>query len=310
MNVSTSRHARHRRWPSARLFGGAAAIGFAAAAVPTGAQTIDKEKSICLEHYETEQPDRIILACTSVIAFRTLRDADRSLAFFRRAEANLIKRRLTLALADYDAAIAIAPGMADAHFGRGVVHMGMSVPGEPALADFDAAIRLDPRHDRAFNNRSLIQPDEEKALADISEAIRIAPRATYYNNRAHILTRRGDHKGALSDYSRAVELDPSESSYRSKRGDTLIELGAVKKAIADYTVAIALAPKIPRNHSGRAAAYERIGAHTKALADVREALRLFPGDWQARDLLCKLVPSAQRTADEQRTCPTVPSGHP
>lgn len=300
------------RWPapSVLLCGCAATISFAASAVPAGAQTIGEEKSICLERYKTEQPDRIILACAAVLAFRTLGDADRSLAFFRRAEANLAKRQHALALADYNAAIAMAPDMADAHFGRGVVHMWMALPGEPALADFDEAIRLDPRHDRALNNRSLIQPDEEKALADIGEAIRIAPRASYYNNRAHILTRRGDHKGALSDYSRAVELDPAESSYRSKRGDTLVELGAVKEAIADYSAAIALAPQIPRNHLGRATAYERLGSHTQALADVREALRLFPGDPKARDLLCKLVPAAQRTADEQRACPAASSGRP
>lgn len=307
MNRSASRRACDAL---ARCLVCVAAVGFSTAVVPAGAQTIADEKSICLERHETEQADRVLIACTSVIAFQTLSDGDRSLAFFRRAEVHSTARRFPLALADYNAAIAIAPDMADAYFGRGVVHMWMPVPDNSALADFDEAIRLDPRHDRAFNNRSLIQRTDEKALADISEAIRIEPRATYYNNRAHILTRRGDHKGALSDYSQAVERDPSESSYLSKRGDTLMELGAAKEAIADYTAAIALAPKIPRNHSSRAAAYERLGSHAKALTDVREALRLFPGDWKARDLLCRLAPSAQRTADEQRACPIVSSGHP
>jgi tetratricopeptide (TPR) repeat protein len=287
----------------ASLIACAAMIGLIAPVRPAAAQAINEEKSICLDRYKTEPAERVILACTSVIAFRTLDDAERPVAFLRRAEARQNNRQETLALADYNSAIALAPDMADAYFGRGVIYMGISSPRERALADFDEAIRLDPRHDRAFNNRSLVQLSDDKALADISEAIRIAPRASYFGNRAHILTRLANHEGALSDYNRAIKLAPADALYRSNRADTLMELGEVKKAIADYTAAIARAPKVPRNHSSRAAAYERVGERKKAIVDVRAALSLFPDDWKARELLCKLVPVAERTPDEQGKCP-------
>jgi tetratricopeptide (TPR) repeat protein len=287
-----------------------AAVGCLANAGPAQSQTIEAEKTICLKHHETEPPDRVILACTAIIAFRTLAESDRPLAFLRRAEAHQQKRQYELALADYSSAIAITPGLADAHFGRGVVGIWIPNQREQALADYDEAIRLDPRHDGALNNRSLFQTSDDKALADVSKAIRIAPQAAYFNNRASILTRRADHKGALADYSQAIKLEPTDAAYRGKRGDTLIELGMVKKAIADYTIAIALAPKVPVHHSSRAAAYEKIGERSKAIADVRESLRLFPNDRKARELLCRLGPPAERTADEQRGCPAVAPRNP
>jgi tetratricopeptide (TPR) repeat protein len=81
-----------------------------------------------------------------------------------------------------------------------------------ALADYDAAIRLAPaegeiRMDRGDAFRAT--GDEVKALADYEEAVRLKPdlwRAHYM--RAYSLEGRGDHAAAIEGYTRAAKLAP------------------------------------------------------------------------------------------------------
>lgn len=83
------------------------------------------------------------------------------------------------ALSDLTQALHLNPGLADAWYKRGLVHINM------------------------FNDR--------KGLEDISQSIRLDPKnAAYYFSRAEYYRKRGEHELARRDYKKAGELKPEE----------------------------------------------------------------------------------------------------
>lgn len=116
-----------------------------------------------------------------------------------------------------------------------------------ALADYDAAIRLAPaegeiRMDRGDAFRAT--GNEVKALADYEEAVRLKPdlwRAHYM--RAYSLEGRGDHAAAIEGYTRAAKLAPDNPDPHCEIGVIYFNAGDHDKAVAEYSAAIALSPQ-------------------------------------------------------------------
>src|SRR5262249_37858888 len=76
---------------------------------------------------------------------------------------------------DYDEAIRLAPGDAQAHYHRGLAYY-RSGDDDRAIADFDAAIRLDPGSSAAYDGRGNAhdrQGDPARAKADHEQAARL-----------------------------------------------------------------------------------------------------------------------------------------
>ena len=69
-----------------------------------------------------------------------------------------------------------------------------------------------------------------------------AQTATFYFNRAYDKANNGDHYGAISDYTKAIEINPSEGAYYN-RGFSKRKVKDYYGAISDYTKAIELDPK-------------------------------------------------------------------
>lgn len=118
------------------------------------------------------------------------------------------------------------------------------------------------------------------AIADLDEAIRIVP------NSAEMHTLRGimydNIKGydqAVTDYSKAIELDPNPNAWRHDLlGRALLGARRYEQAIASYTKAIELLPQESVFWSQRAEAYVASGKLDPAIADYRKALGLSPND--------------------------------
>ena len=58
--------------------------------------------------------------------------------------------------------------------------------------------------------------------------------ASYYNNRGKCYLEQKDYNKALSDYNKAIELDPKNANYYDDRGNIFYILGEEEKAFADY----------------------------------------------------------------------------
>ena len=98
-----------------------------------------------------------------------------------------------------------------------------------------------------------------------------AESAVFYFNRAYDKAENGDHYGAISDYTKAIELDPKDADWYFNRGYSKGELKDHYGAISDYIKAIELDPKYADAYVNRGIEKELIEDIKGACADWRKA---------------------------------------
>ena len=117
-----------------------------------------------------------------------------------------------------------------------------------------------------------------------------------YFNRAQILSKSGDYEAALKDYSRALEIDPSNYELLIMRGKTYFKMASsdtyrkhpkplLDKAIQDFSDAISKS-KIPAKAKSdalinRGAAFGLAEQYEQCINDLTEGLQLDPGNKKA-----------------------------
>lgn len=157
----------------------------------------------------------------------------------------------------------------------------------PGLSDYTRALELDPGHFKAVYNRafsydkvcilalsaldplpccapSLLRGPQmgrlEQAVTDYTRAIELEPRnANAYHNRGST----SDKVGPLFDYSSIFAYPPVSS-----------QLGRIDDAIADFTRAIELDPSNASSYNSRGLARDRAGVRDEALEDFTKAVEL------------------------------------
>src|SRR6266516_3187100 len=107
---------------------------------------------------------------------------------------NLTSAELAEVKSNIDRALAIAPGLADAHFALGLFYYWGHRDDDPAQREVDRAIELQPSSSDSWNIR------------------------------ASIHRRRGEWQRALAEFDRAVELNPRDSGHPAEIGSTYIIL--------------------------------------------------------------------------------------
>lgn len=130
------------------------------------------------------------------------------------------------AIADYDAAVRLDPGYANAYYNRGIAYASSGRPVQ-AIADYDAVLRLKPGFAPAYFGRgnaydALARYDQ--AIGSFDAALRLSPGYTAaYANRGIVYAKRGDQARAIADFKRALILDPSDPVAK----DNLARLGVL-----------------------------------------------------------------------------------
>src|SRR5262245_21460172 len=164
-------------------------------------------------------------------------DPRTAVAFNARGMAKFVKRDYDGAIADFDSALRISPGFAEAHFWCGIVWEAKG-DFERALADYDRAIKLNPQLAEAHNRRGGAHYSRgavEAAIYDFSRAIELSPRfAEAYSNRGLSRQSKGDWPNAIADFDRALEINPRNAAFYFNRGAARQAQGDLKAAIADY----------------------------------------------------------------------------
>lgn len=177
-------------------------LAFVVAVIDTGSQGTAWRQ--CLAH----NSGAAIQACTSIITVDSHNDGalvNRGIAFRRAGDTEL-------ALRDYDAAIRLNPGAADAFNNRGnALRAQRDLP--RAMDDYNEAIRLDPHYAHAFNNRGIIfleLGEVEQAIEDFDRAIAEDPLyANAFRSRALARMEQGLFDLALTDLDAAFRLNPA-----------------------------------------------------------------------------------------------------
>ncbi|MBN8808191.1 MAG: aspartyl protease family protein [Sphingomonas sp.] len=203
--------------------------------------------------------------------------------FSRRGAALMSNHRLTDALADFDKAIAMAPGEGRYYYQRATAHLANRQRDE-GLTDLDKAIALMPGDVDARFTRAGIRlraRDRDGALADVKAADGVlAPSSDRRFALAAMYDELGQPEPALTNYDLWLKGHPEDAGRMAAlngrcwaRGQLNRELD---KALADCNAAVRMAPKNAAFLDSRALIRLRRGELALALADYDAALAANP----------------------------------
>ena len=99
--------------------------------------------------------------------------------------------------------------------------------------------------------------------------------SSFYFNRAYDKAERGDHYGAISDFTKAIEINPSEAAYYN-RGNSKSDIKDYYGAISDYTKAIEINPQYAKAYVNRGWSKEKLEDNYGAISDYTKAIEINP----------------------------------
>ena len=121
-----------------------------------------------------------------------------------------------------------------------------------------------------------------EAISDYDKAIRIEPdNANAYNNRGIAKANLKEYFAAIADYDTAIRLKPDNANAYLHRGIAKANLKHYAIAIADYDTAIRLKPDHANAYLHRGIAKANLKEYFAAIADYDTAIRLKPDDANA-----------------------------
>ncbi len=198
---------------------------------------------------------------------------------------------LGLALDDSLRAVALDPANADAYYGLGVILMDRRAWGG-AIAAFDKCLVILPGDAEAMCWKAAIYDE----LGNVPAALEVldgllaagAELPVAYHLRSQLRTLQEDYEGALTDASRAIELEPEGPEYYLQRAKVLSYLGEkpagaeqLAKAVKDLSEALRLDPAFTEAYNWRSLAYLQAGDDRRELADLDALIALEPGHAEA-----------------------------
>jgi tetratricopeptide (TPR) repeat protein len=119
--------------------------------------------------------------------------------------------------------------------------------------------------------------DWDGAISDYTKAIELDPQdAVAYRDRGDAKAKKEDWDGAIADYSVTVSLDPKDDLAYSDSGDAKAKKEDWDGAIADYSKAIEIDPKDAFYYSSRGDAEDKKGDSDGTILDYTKAIELKP----------------------------------
>ena len=97
-----------------------------------------------------------------------------------------------------------------------------------------------------------------------------------YNKKGMEFYNQGSYRDAIIEFSKAIELNPSDSILYYNRALSYYKNNLFDEAITDFTSTIGLDPNYSRSYIGRGNAFEDKGDYSNALNDYNTALELDP----------------------------------
>jgi tetratricopeptide (TPR) repeat protein len=144
------------------------------------------------------------------------------------------------AIAYYDTAVSLNPGEPDYLVNRGLSKEAVS--DTTAADDYERALKLNYRHTLARHNLTALKAKQGKTMTfedRLTETIKEDSTMLYpYLERALQRFEGGYYKGAIDDYSKALEIDPNDEEIWLGRGLAREKVKDFEGAFSDYTHAI------------------------------------------------------------------------
>ena len=116
--------------------------------------------------------------------------------------------------------------------------------------------------------------DKQGAISDFDKAIAINPQvALAYYNRGIAKSALGDYHGAIRDFDKAIAINPQFAEAYNNRGSAKSALGDYQGAIRDFDKAIAINPQFAMAYINRG--ITKSGPKQWMIADLSKAAELF-----------------------------------
>ena len=207
------------------------------------------------------------------------------------------KQQYDKALVEFNQAIKLYSGYAEAYFNRGMIYCKKKDYPD-SLTDLNRAIQLDSQYTEAYFERGMLYCEikkYDKALDDFDQAIKLNSKyaeilkyssqyAEAYCGRGMLYCEEGKYDKALDDFDQAIELDseyaeilkqyPRYAEAYCGRGMSCAKMGQYDKAVTDFNKAIELYPQYSEAYFNRGKAYYGKKEYDNALTDFDKALEL------------------------------------
>jgi tetratricopeptide (TPR) repeat protein len=189
------------------------------------------------------------------------------------------KNQYRLALADYDAAIALNKKFAEAFSNRGNLYVAIGQYNN-ALSDYNEAQRLKPQFADAYYNRGLLYLKTrqlDKAIVDFTNAINIdSKNADYFNNRGMALGLKGEYEKSFADFNQALRLNQNLTEAYLNRGIIHQAHKQYLSAIMNFTQALSIKPAYVDARFNRGMVFAALGKYDLAITDFFHVLQVDP----------------------------------
>jgi tetratricopeptide (TPR) repeat protein len=208
------------------------------------------------------------------------------------------------AIADYEAALRLAPDTADIHYDLAAVLDDLGRESE-AIAQYREAVRLRPSYPVAQYHLGLAllksgQP--EAALGPLAQALALQPASgPARRDLARVRRELGNARArdnrmaqAIDYYEAALQLEPEDAPTLNNLANALSQLGRAAEAIAAYEAAVRARPDYAEAQYNLATELRDAGRDAEAKVHFAAALRLRPSDDQARLNLLELEARDQK----------------
>ena len=179
----------------------------------------------------------------------------------------------------YDAALRIAPDLADGWLGRGHALTDLARY-DDALSAYEKALQLKPDLEAAYVGRGNVYLQTKRlaeALAQYEKALSLRPNAAIPRfSRGNVLYRMKRYDEALADYDAALSLDTGLADAWLGAANVHYQAGHFEDAASRYDKALSLKPELADAWLGRGNVFNEVGRYGEALADYDRALTIKP----------------------------------
>ncbi len=163
----------------------------------------------------------------------------------------------------------------------------------------DVQHRLSTLLDQA-GEQALNRKEYDLAIALCTKALALNPKnTTAYIDRGVAFSDKGCHDLAIADYTAAVEINPKLCEAFSNRGAARNKKNDLEGALADYAKSIEIRPEFGPAYINRSIVYEKMGDDEKAVADLKRFLEVDPKSGYVRTVKGRIAFLESRIATKR-----------
>ena len=145
---------------------------------------------------------------------------------------------------------------------------------------WDDTVHKSPGKARPYYNRGFAYEQQNnllQAISDYTKAIEIDRNfAMAYTNRGVVYGKQGNLSEAIPDLNKAIEINPNLAEPYNNRGHVYSAQGNLSEAASDYTKAIKINPYYVEAYNNRGHVYYKQGDLEQAMADFNKAIQISP----------------------------------